>query len=303
MTACKPVRRIPEGHAQVVARVHEQVFVRVRRERRRGRLHRVRRGGGPTVLGDERVVDILDAGLRGAGRVQQRPSDRVLGEAEDIHRSAPLGRVTGAGADCDLPGRPGHPPGRVELQLHERGARVVGRDRGVHDVAVAVGGAGGHLLRVGLRGAQGHAQPDRPVQLELVGLTRRVRVGRRGVVRQPQRVGHVVPGPRGIGVEDCGRLVVPDIFRAEDVSGVRYLSTQAAVLTVDGRVLARARGLRRARRLHWVSGRQGRAGYQQGSRNRDQPYQFHDITRPTRPLHRGPAPGIFLSRQRTVKVK
>jgi len=266
----QPVRRVLQGHADVVAGVHEQVAP-AWRERRGGGIHRVRRGGGPAVLGDERVVDVLGAADPcQAGRVLDRAGDRVLGEAEDVHRGAPPGRVAGAGTDRDLPGRPGHPPRRVELQFHERGAGVVGRGSRVQDVAVAVRGAGGHLLRVGLRGAQRHAQPDRPVQLERVGLAWRVRVGWRGVVRQDQRVGHVVPGPRGIGVEDRGRLVVPDILRPEGLLGVGHFGAHA-VLAVDRRVLACARSAAGVQSLCWGRGHQARACDQQDSGNRHQP--------------------------------
>src|SRR6266851_7263268 len=157
---------------------HEQVPGRIRRERGRGGVDGVRWSRRVAVLGDEREVDVLKAGPGRAGSVLTGPVDRVLGEAENVQRGAPLGRVTGACPDRDLPGRPRNPPRRVELQLRERRPRVIGRDRRVDDVAVAIRGAGRHLVRVGLRVAHGHAQPERTVQLELVGLTRRVRVGR-----------------------------------------------------------------------------------------------------------------------------
>src|SRR5215475_6411703 len=175
ITACNPFA-VSCRDPQVVTGAHEQVLLAVWRERGRGRVHRVRRGRGPAVLADECEVDILRAGLGSTGRVQDGSGDRVLSEAENVHRGAPLGRVTPACPHRDLPGRPGHPSRRIELQLQERGARVVGRYSRVDDVAVAVGRASRDLLRVGLRVTQRHPQPERPVQFELVGLARRARL-------------------------------------------------------------------------------------------------------------------------------
>src|SRR5262249_56615647 len=99
------------------------------RERGRGGVDRVGRSGGLPVLRHEREVDVLQADLTQAGRVENGPVDRVLREAEDVHGGAPLRRVTTARADGDLPRRPRYPAGRVELQLHKRGAWMVGGDR------------------------------------------------------------------------------------------------------------------------------------------------------------------------------
>ena len=43
------------------------------------------------VLGDEREVPVLNAGLGGAGAVLQLTGDRVLGQAEDVDGGAPFG--------------------------------------------------------------------------------------------------------------------------------------------------------------------------------------------------------------------
>src|SRR5258707_11209414 len=118
---------------------------------------------------------------------------------------------------------------------------MVWRDGGIDDVAIAVWRAGGHLLRVGLRGAQGHAQPDRAVQLELIGLARRVRVGRRGVAGQLYRVGHVIARPRRIGVENRGWFVVTDVLAAEDIGRVGDFGTRT-VCAVNRRVRTRGSG-------------------------------------------------------------
>src|SRR5437899_13075900 len=102
----------------MVTGVHEKVPLRVRREGRYRGVDRVRRSLGATVPGHESKVHRFQADPTGAGRVLRRAIDRVLEEVEDVHRRAPLRRITGAGAHCDGPGWPRHPAWWIELQLH-----------------------------------------------------------------------------------------------------------------------------------------------------------------------------------------
>src|SRR6202011_1631144 len=125
---------------------------------------------GATVSGDERKVRVLKARDGGAGRILERAGDGVLREAEDDHRGAPFGRVTGAGSVCNRPGRPRNPSRRIELHLHERGPGSVFRLCQVDDVAIAGRCAGRYLIWTRLRIAQGHAKPESTVELEVVGL-------------------------------------------------------------------------------------------------------------------------------------
>ena len=167
------------------------------------------------------------------------PADRVLKQAKDVERGAPLGGVAGARPGGHRPCRPSDPSRRVELELHERGARVVGRDGRVDDVAVTVRRAPRDLLRVGLRVAQRHAEPDRAVQLEVVGLGHRV--ARRRIVRHDHLVLVAVSRARLVRVDTADGSVVTHVLVAEHLLRVRDLRTQAAVFAVDRGVAGRPR--------------------------------------------------------------
>src|SRR5207248_8822539 len=113
-----------------------------------------------------------------AGAVELGTGDRILGEAVDVERGTPLvvTRTLPHGARVHR-NRLMVVTRRVELHLHERGASVSGEAGVVVGgyVAVAVRRARREvLLRIGLRVAHRHAEPERGMQLEVV------RVGRAG---------------------------------------------------------------------------------------------------------------------------
>src|SRR5581483_4883398 len=95
-------------------------------------VQRVGRALRRAGAGQVREVDVFDATehLVGAGRVEVGAGQRVAGQAVDGQCRAPVRRV--AALAVELP----HPPGRVELQLKERGAGVARADPRVDDVAV-----------------------------------------------------------------------------------------------------------------------------------------------------------------------
>ena len=92
---------------------------------RQRRIDRVRWRLSHPVPGDERELERFDPDPARAGRILEGSVDRVLQQAEHVHRGAPPGRVTGIRADGDRPRRPRDPTRRIELQLHERRPRVV----------------------------------------------------------------------------------------------------------------------------------------------------------------------------------
>src|SRR5205085_6429216 len=124
-------------------------------------------------------------------RVQRVSMDRVLRQAIDVERGAPLGGGT-TGAR-----RPLYIARWVELQFHERRAGVVGKSG---DVRVTVSRAVGAHLWVGLGVAQGHTQPECRMELEVPRLVVRggIRDERRGVGGEDQLPLVAIAGPRRV---------------------------------------------------------------------------------------------------------
>src|SRR5229473_7806526 len=109
---------------------------------------------------EEGEVDVLGAAedLAPARRVDYLAGQRILRQAVDVQRGAPVPRTAALAVELL------HPARRVELQLHEGGARMLGQRGG--DIGVAVRSAGTDLLRIGLRVAHRHAEPERRGELE-----------------------------------------------------------------------------------------------------------------------------------------
>src|SRR6267143_4141559 len=174
------IRAVAQGRADDVPRVHEQVVHWVWGEGCEVRLHRIRgRRGAPqggvlvwnAASRDEREVPRLNTHLAETVVIVGNIRVHVQGKAEDVDGRAPLDRV------ARVPRGPWDPSRRVKLQLHEGGARVIPdvvRFRGVRaieDVLVAARRAWQHGDRGRLGVAQGHAEPERWVQLEVEGAT------------------------------------------------------------------------------------------------------------------------------------
>ena len=228
-----------------ISGAHEQVLVQVRVHRGQVRAgerpgeQRVRRGLRPPALGDVRPVDrlgtaedvvVAGGGVRDAGVL-------VRHETVDGHRRAVL-RLRAA-ESLELR----NVSGAVELELHVRVAGVlpdVVRRLGIGShqvVGVRVGLALVGELRRGLRVAERQAEPERGPQLEIPG--RPAGPGRVGlllrVLRQPDRVGHVIARPGAAGLEEDRRLVVPDVpaaGRARRVHAERVVTLAQGILEV-----------------------------------------------------------------------
>ena len=169
--------RVSQRHRDVIARVHEE---RVRSpiglwipRGARVELQRIRRAERLPVLGQVGEVDVLDPAedLPLAAWIHQRAVDWVFGEAIDIERCAPFGRVAAEAGELGDPSR------GIELQLHERDPGGLLRLCRINDVAVAVRRAGWLLLRIGEGVAHRHPKPEGRVKLEIVPLGIRVRTG------------------------------------------------------------------------------------------------------------------------------
>ena len=235
---------------QLVARVHEQVGRRVRRERAVGaaqRRSRTRAGRRDFVM---KAKFAGSSPARAAAVVVvQAGVVLVLEQAEDRHRGAPLLRVA---ADSRRPGRPAR---RIELQLEERRARVVAdvvggvRVGAVEDVGVAVGRARRvRELRRRLVVAQCHPEPESRMQLEVE------RPGGAALIRQHLRVGRQlqlvevrVSRARAVRVEQQRRLVVPRVLAGVADRVVRLRTEHRFGLTA---VRARPPAPNRQRREH-----------------------------------------------------
>ena len=229
------MRGVVHGQGHGVTLAHHQHLGRVRVARQhRVEVQRIRRALGYAVVGQVGEVHVLDAAehLARAGGVEVVAGDRIPGQAVDGQRGAPPGGVAALAVEL------GHPARRVQLQFQERHPRVPGAGPGIDDVAVAVRGARGDLLRVGPRVAQVQAEPEGRPQLEAV---REAVVGRRcGVLRQGERVLHVVAGAVLGGVEVQLGLVVADVV-AERFVGVEDLGAQHARRATVGQLACGAR--------------------------------------------------------------
>ena len=201
----EPVRRVAHGDDDVVALVQvEHVGARLAR-RHRIEVERIRRTLRRPVSRQVGKVDRLrtaeDSALTRV--VELRAVDRVDRQAVDVECDAPLGGITRGPVELL------HPARWIELQLRERRSGMVRAHRRVDDVGVAVGRARRHLLRVRLRVAHRHAEPERRVQHDVVRLRRAVRTRR--VARDLQLVAHPVARARLLRVEQHRRLVVTDV--------------------------------------------------------------------------------------------
>ena len=138
-----------------------------------------------TARAQREELEVARLGSRDAraGRVAELERIRLLDEAPDHHRRAPLGRIAADGVD------PRHPAGRVELELHVRRARVMAdevgrvRVRSVVDVRVRVRATRLRVVRIRRAVAHRHAEPERRMELEVP----RRRAGA-GLAREPRRL-------------------------------------------------------------------------------------------------------------------
>src|SRR2546426_10324368 len=128
----QPMRGVLHGHDDPIARAHEEIGRPVWCERARRRVDRARWRVRGAALGYEGEVDRLDADEVLAGPVLLRSVEVIDRQAVDVQGRAPqVGVATYAG-------RPARPAGRIELHLHEGGARVRGDGAVSRDVRVAV---------------------------------------------------------------------------------------------------------------------------------------------------------------------
>ena len=100
--------------------------------------------------------------------------------------------------------------------------RVLRADGRVDDVAIAVGRAGTHLLRIGLRVAHRHAEPERRGKLEVNALlgerhSARTRCWGAGELQEPPIT---VARASSIGVEEIRWLVMSNVASSAKSLGV-----------------------------------------------------------------------------------
>ena len=115
-----------DADLEPVAGRHEEI---TRAVRRIGGQSRVEWIGGRmchSVLGDEGELKRFDPDLGRASGVLHGAFDRVLEQAEHVHRGAPLDGIASACAHGHRPSRPGHPAGRIKLELEKRRTRMIG---------------------------------------------------------------------------------------------------------------------------------------------------------------------------------
>ena len=123
-------------------------------------------------------------------------------------------------APADVPGGgPLHPTGRIELHLRERRSRMVGADGWIHDVRVAVRGAGAYRFGIGLRVAHRHAEPECWMQLEVERFPSRQRCSWRWILGKGELPTILVTRTGYIGIEEVRGLVVSNVV-TEDRIGV-----------------------------------------------------------------------------------